>query len=147
VRRACIAAIGAIAAVLCAFACSSPKCDDFATMSFDVAGHTGDSCALVLAASSSVELDFAAPTMPSSCDGGTCTRSACTSDAGPTPSYCARTFDMLHDRIAVQLEGDSVSAFVSRLGSRDFTATLTCGGALVVDHERHSVDCISDTSR
>lgn len=127
--------------------CSSSRCDDFATLSFDVAGHSADSCALVLTpagpnASASAEYDFPAPTNVATCDGGPCTRATCTAVGGVTASYCARTLDAQHDRIALQFEGNAVAALVSLVG-RDFSASLRCGASLVVDHEKHSVDCLS----
>ncbi len=127
--------------------CSSTRCDDFVTMAFEVGGHSADACALVLSpaaanASSSLELDFAAPTTAATCDGGACTRAACTAVGGVTPSYCARILDAQHDRIELQFEGDSVPALVSLVG-RDFNAQMRCGAALVVDRERHSVDCLN----
>jgi hypothetical protein len=123
------------------FACRSPRCDDFVTLSFEVGGHDSDACSVVLAGpAASSEYDFPAPSTQSSCDGGACTRSTCT--ATDAPSYCARTLADGHDRIVMQLESAVATALATRLGSRNFTATVTCAGALITDKNPESVSCI-----
>jgi hypothetical protein len=151
-RRACVASVArvVIAAALAApvaLGCAKERCDDFVTLAFDIGGHATDACALVLdagdgGASASIEYDFPAPTASSSCDGGPCTRSGCTTSAA-APSFCARTLADGHDRIVLQLETEVASALISRLGTRSFTATVTCAGAVAVDHEPKSADCIA----
>jgi len=135
----------ALRCAACALAaCASPPCDDFVTLSFEVGGHDADACSLVLAGpASSREYDFPAPSTAASCDGGPCTRSSCTTpDPKDAPSYCARTLADGHDRVVLQLESSAATALTTRLGSRNFSATLTCAGAVIADHRSESAGCI-----